>query len=1059
MDIFLEKHKSKESVETKKSLHVELNGDKKLLPENVIESSVDSYLLYNKERTNCNKIRLICTINPICTNVLFNPVSEIIKNEGGKDVISLNYTPIVSAEITDVLVKPSYFVWDNIEAIRDTQLSSNKYGFDYHCGIDIFNNHILRNLTYKSVRYPKEDEISDEDRENFNTINDYLRSYDGTIVTEDSQYASVNPSIAPGTRKNEYASSVTLHRSHSVGYYRVTSNISFDYPPPLGETLSISIYCSYNVTIDSETIPSYSSFTVDLVGDNETTYFTLPQKVLTYQGSLQGYEMNEGKGFVIGVFPSSDSLYTYVNSDPDSHNYIQTVNRRLYQPDEVYTFNDCVSNLLYEKDGWFGFSNKMSLPTSKTDLNESSDNIIDISKPLNNRKSCDFIDMYPDRTLFSFSPKFNERRNRIEHNWKYCLTYPSSSTTEGFSFINQELNSLKILYFDEFVKDDNGVSLVTFYCIAQHGLNEGDYVNIYSTYNEEHERIFTLSQVYRVYSKYIFSIVKTDKDISNQWTDNYNNSIVVKNDDGSSITLEFDLPNGYRYVDKEVKTGNKYYYVVKDTGRVNVDPKAQNLSFKRVSQNGIECKYYVRIFSRIPNFKFCDKEINDNTINSADSTLVHDYAFEEFDNHVNKLAFSKNIFNDSVCEIVYTDDIDVSYLKDNLGRPLSNIYMTIIKNNAGFKKWYGKSGNNIVINDDDIEYSHCFGENTCSFEYSDEAMYADVSNDVRKINNYDSNRNGFDMYEINKNTYNIENAKRDEIVYNNTENFYGDLCCYSPDDCYEYTIQPIMNRFNTAQRELTTLDASFKYFSSVTTNEIVSSESSKEGYSSITETRLCTPRKEGYYYKMHYPITFRTISSDLKSKPSMNYTIISLYITNKSTINGNYQYMLNISEDSIFVKNSKFLLYSKSENEIYYCKVTKMYTSRKMLILVYDENNNIVNINTTDISDYVLCYNDDAEIPNYAKLIKDGSCRYYWRDVISNGFDDNSPIETYPYANNAIYITNNINFYLKRQDKNGDCKMRVYNSKKYINEYEPNGITYNNNVIYDNYYEDMIREC
>ena len=297
MDIFLEKHKSKESVETKKSLHVELNGDKKLLPENVIESSVDSYLLYNKERTNCNKIRLICTINPICTNVLFNPVSEIIKNEGGKDVISLNYTPIVSAEITDVLVKPSYFVWDNIEAIRDTQLSSNKYGFDYHCGIDIFNNHILRNLTYKSVRYPKEDEISDEDRENFNTINDYLRSYDGTIVTEDSQYASINPSIAPGTRKNEYTSSVTLHRSHSVGYYRVTSNISFDYPPPLGETLSISIYCSYNVTIDSETIPSYSSFTVDLVGDNETTYFTLPQKVLTYQGSLQGYEMNEGKGW------------------------------------------------------------------------------------------------------------------------------------------------------------------------------------------------------------------------------------------------------------------------------------------------------------------------------------------------------------------------------------------------------------------------------------------------------------------------------------------------------------------------------------------------------------------------------------------------------------------------------------------------------------------------------------------------------------------------------------------------------------------------------------------
>lgn len=1058
MDIFLEKHKSKKSVNQKKTLHIELKGDKKLLPEGVIDGSVDSFLLYNNERMNCNKIRLICTINPMCTNILFNPVTEIVKNEGGSDVISLNYNPIISSDILNILVKPSDFEWNNVEAIRDTQLSSSEYGFEYHCGIDIFNNHILRNLTYKSVRYPKSD-ISHEDSVNFNTIDDYLRSYDGTVVTEDAQYTTSTPSLKPGTISNTYTGYVSMHRTHAVSYYTVSPSISFEYAPPLGQELTVNIYCSYDVVINGNTIPSYTSFNSKLVGDGSTTYFYLPRKVLDYEGTSEGYEMINGNGFVTGIYPSSDSMYTYVNSDTNERNFIKIIARHLYQPDEIYTFNDSVLNLLYEKDGWFGFNNKMSLPTSKTDLINNSDKLIDISKPINYNKSCDFIDMYPDRTLFSFSPKFNERRNRAEHNWKYCLTYPSSSTTEGFSFMNQELNSLKILYFDEFVKDDNGLSLITFYCITQHGLREGDYVNIYSTYNGENEKLFNLAEVYRVYDKYIFSIVKTDKDISNQWSDNQEDTIIVKDDNNNDVTLEFDYPNGYRYVDKSLATGTKYYYVVKDTGRVNVDPKSQNLSFKRVSQNGIECKYYVRIFSRIPNFKFCDKEINDNTLNSSDSNLIHDYAFEEFDNHVNKLAFSKNIFNDSICEIVYTDDIDVSYLKDNLGRPLSDIYFTVVKNNAGFKKWYGKYGNDIVINDSDIEYSHCFGENTCSFQYSDEAMHADVVNDIRNINNFDSNRNGFDMYEINKKTYGISVIKRDEIIYDLSENFYGDLCCYSPIECYEEIIQPIMNRFNTAQRELTTLDTSFQYFSSITTNEIVSGDYSSDGYSSTTNTHLCTPRKEGYYYKMHYPITFRTIASELKSKPSMNYTIISLYITNKSTINGDYQYMLNVNEDVSFVKNSKFILYSKSKNEIYYCKVTKLYTSRKMLILIYDENNNIININTTDISDYVLCYNDDAEIPKYANIIKDGSCRYYWRDVLSNGFDDNATVENYPYANDAIYITKSINFYLKRQDKNGDCRMRIYNAKRYVDEYEPNGVTYYNNVIFDNYNEEMIKEC
>ena len=45
------------------------------------------------------------------------------------------------------------FIWDAYEAIRDTQISSEDFGFQYHCGIDFFNNHLLRSNTFKIVSF------------------------------------------------------------------------------------------------------------------------------------------------------------------------------------------------------------------------------------------------------------------------------------------------------------------------------------------------------------------------------------------------------------------------------------------------------------------------------------------------------------------------------------------------------------------------------------------------------------------------------------------------------------------------------------------------------------------------------------------------------------------------------------------------------------------------------------------------------------------------------------------------------------------------------------------
>lgn len=94
----------------------------------------------------------------------------------------------------------SEFTWNEYEAVRDTQLSSNDFGFKYHCGIDIFNNHLLRSNTFKIVSYNEENSFvpkSDGRRRTknaeleekhtyidhyFNTIDDWMRDSRGNIV-------------------------------------------------------------------------------------------------------------------------------------------------------------------------------------------------------------------------------------------------------------------------------------------------------------------------------------------------------------------------------------------------------------------------------------------------------------------------------------------------------------------------------------------------------------------------------------------------------------------------------------------------------------------------------------------------------------------------------------------------------------------------------------------------------------------------------------------------------------------------------------------------------------
>lgn len=70
--------------------------------------------------------------------------------------------------------------------------------------------------------------------------------------------------------------------------------------------------------------------------------------------------------------------------------------------------------------------------------------------------------------------------------------------------------------FDEFTVGDSGEHLITFYCLSQHGLRVGDYVNIYKNGTD---KVVSNAIVSNVYDKYIFQIDKNGISISDKWYD------------------------------------------------------------------------------------------------------------------------------------------------------------------------------------------------------------------------------------------------------------------------------------------------------------------------------------------------------------------------------------------------------------------------------------------------------------------------------------------------------------------------------------------------------------
>lgn len=313
-----------ESEKSSTTFPIEIPNDKDIIVNDHFNEVVNQYNVYLDEREECNKIRLTAKINLLASNIAFNSISEIVKNEGGDNCVCLNYEP---KNIPSSSKGSGYYWGTNMSyAVENTEISWNGETdkcYTYLCGFDIFDNSVLKSAT-----------------NNINVEYTFLQSIDRNFTTQ---------------------------------------------------------------------------------------------------------------------------------------------------------------------GGWLGFVNKSSMLI----YNEGGKNPGN-NRVLNNVSPNKFVDLFPGKDRYAFTPHYNQYRDRYEKNWECCLTYPYSSTSENISFINSELNTLKIAFIDE--NESNEEYVCKIYSICKHGLNEGDLINLYRSTenNDKHELVEENLEVDSVDDDYTFTVTTSD---------------------------------------------------------------------------------------------------------------------------------------------------------------------------------------------------------------------------------------------------------------------------------------------------------------------------------------------------------------------------------------------------------------------------------------------------------------------------------------------------------------------------------------------------------------------
>jgi hypothetical protein len=278
-------------------------------------------------------------------------------------------------------------------------------------------------------------------------------------------------------------------------------------------------------------------------------------------------------------------------------------------------------------------------------------------------------------------------------------------------------------------------------------------------------------------------------------------------------TVEITGTNGFNGVHTVYSTGlqngdlKDYYFVIDipPTGVIG-----NNSRMNKITDN-VKSKYYFRIFSKIK---------------TKSSPMIESDDYETY-----QVGFSENFYNDPITQFVFNEEIDVSNLKDNLGRPLSEIFLTVVKTNSNNLFTEVKSGIEAPF------ISNLNNSNT-SLRY-----LLDVPV-IQKIHN-----GGSEPFASHKPLETI-------TIPSGSEYFYGDIVEFNETTLLETVLADVQHRFNTINREQQNNITEY-YGPPNQPNQI-----------GLTKPLDLGPRQEGYYYKPHHLIKIRAFSNYIETADS-----------------------------------------------------------------------------------------------------------------------------------------------------------------------------------------------
>lgn len=633
----------------------------------------------------------------------------------------------------------------------------------------------------------------------------------------------------------------------------------------------------------------------------------------------------------------------------------------LYQFDTIDSFNTSITKNLVELNGWIGFINPVS-----TEVNNYGE--ISINKCLNNNKPCEFIDMYPDRSLYSFIPKYNKYLLRYEPNWDILLCYAAES------FFDNELithkNCSKTIHLEK-----DGIDTIK---TVKVGDINGMVFYFPNGFDTSKVRTLCKTTIRNTFSKssnvHIYVI--------------HNNDILFEYDTllsglGDNSECEFYLQTSdLEEIIHLKETNNSEFW--------------DNIEFRIVKIiNGTFCKYYYRVLKPL--------DIKQNVLN--------------------KLGFSKNIYSDDVVQYLYNSPIDTKDIRDNLGRPITELYATIIKRHKGDEIWYNKhkevddwNGEFTADEINQIEYNHCFGELTAGLDLA----HKQYDYNVHRIHNVPKIE-GETWNELNDLLARPKSLKLNDNdrITSESEKFIGDLVELNTYSFDETVVENMYYRFNTKQREIYSTEFSDMIIDTIKFDDedsILDSVNaqmftiSSENYNTRTEdnTTKTFPINiypEGYYYQAHYPIVVREYQDMVQQGKDTR-----IIFTVKESVGD--KHILEFADGYSIHLMSRVLLYRNYDNKIRHGVVIKI---NGLTFTVKAE------LNTGEsISDYKMFY-EQPDKPEFSFNLNDGTGRYYYRELKSDAeINQDSDVYDSVFTNNCHYFHKNINFYLRRQDPYGE---------------------------------------